>query len=238
MGLAVEQRDPDVDHRVAGVHTLLHLRADTLLHAGDELPRHRAADHLVDELESGALRQRLHLDVADRVLAVSAGLLDVAAMAFGFAAERFSQRDPQSDGVHGDAVPVGQRLEHHAGMGLAHAPQHDLMRLRVLLDAQRRVLGGQPPQPDRQLVFVGLGMRPAIAIGSSGSGIVHGLSTSGSDLSDSVSPVSALLSLPIAQMSPATTAGAGRCCLPSGNDRRADAFVFIVVGVAHDPSRR
>ena len=57
-----------------------------------------------------------------------------------------------------------------------------------------------------------------MAIGSSGSGIVQGLSTSGSDLSDSVSPVSARLSLPIAQMSPATTADAGRCCLPSGND--------------------
>jgi hypothetical protein len=60
--------------------------------------------------------------------------------------------------------------------------------------------------------------RGCTAIGSSGSGMVHGLSTSGSDLSDSVSPVSALLSLPIAQMSPATTTGAGRCCLPSGKD--------------------
>lgn len=58
----------------------------------------------------------------------------------------------------------------------------------------------------------------AIATGSSGSGMVQGLSTSGSDLSDSVSPVSARLSLPIAQMSPATTAEAGRCCLPSGKD--------------------
>ena len=60
--------------------------------------------------------------------------------------------------------------------------------------------------------------RGCTAIGSSGSGIVHGLSTSGSDLSDSVSPVSARLSRPMAQMSPATTDGAGRCCLPSGND--------------------
>jgi hypothetical protein len=42
---------------------------------------------------------------------------------------------------------------------LAHAPQHDLVCLWVLLDAQRRVLGGEPLQPDRQLVLVGLGAR-------------------------------------------------------------------------------
>ena len=88
-----------------------------------------------------------------------AGLLDVAAMAFCLAAEGFSQRHPQFDGVHGDAVPVGQRVEHDAGVGLAHAPQHDLMGLRVLLDPQCRILGGQPAQPDRQLVLVGLGVR-------------------------------------------------------------------------------
>ena len=56
-------------------------------------------------------------------------------------------------------------------------------------------------------------------MGSNGSGIVQGMSTSGSDLSDRVSPVSARLSRPIAQMSPATTDGAGRCCFPSGNDK-------------------
>ena len=43
-------------------------------------------------------------------------------------------------------------------------------------------------------------------------------STSGSALSDNVSPVSAFDSLPIAQMSPATTVPAGRCCFPKGND--------------------
>ncbi|CKR98759.1 Uncharacterised protein [Mycobacterium tuberculosis] len=49
--------------------------------------------------------------------------------------------------------------------------------------------------------------------------MVQGFSTRGSALSESVSPVSARLSLPMAQMSPATTAAAGRCCLPSGNDK-------------------
>ena len=90
---------------------------------------------------------------------MAAGLLDVPAVSFGVAAERFSQRHPQFDGVNGHAVPPGQRVEHHTRMRLAHAPQHDLVCLGVLLDAQRRVLGGEPLQPDRQLVLVGLGAR-------------------------------------------------------------------------------
>ena len=79
MRLAVDERHADVDHRVAGADAALHLGAHALLDRGDELPRHRAADDLVDELEARARRQRLDLDVADGVLAVPAGLLDVPA---------------------------------------------------------------------------------------------------------------------------------------------------------------
>ena len=61
-------------------HAPFHLGPHALLHTRDELPRHRPADHLVDELESGARGQRLHLDVAHRILAVAAGLLDVPAV--------------------------------------------------------------------------------------------------------------------------------------------------------------
>ena len=91
------ERDPHIDHRVAGADTLLHLRPDALLHAGDELPRHRTADHLVDEFEARPLGQRLHLDVANGELAVSAGLFDVPAVSLGRAAERLPQRHPQVD---------------------------------------------------------------------------------------------------------------------------------------------
>ena len=58
-----------------------------------------------------------------------------------------------------------------------------------------------------------------IATGSSGSGIDHGFSTRGSPIEDRVSPVSARLSLPIAQRSPATTAVAGTWVPPKGYDR-------------------
>jgi hypothetical protein len=39
---------------------------------------------------------------------------------------------------------------------LAHRPQHDLVRLGVVLDAQRGVLGGQALQRLAELVLVGL----------------------------------------------------------------------------------
>src|ERR1700742_382313 len=141
MRLAVEQGDPDVDDGITGVYALFHLSAHALLDAGDELARHRAPDHLVAELEPGPFGQRFDLDVADRVLTVATGLFDVPAVAFRLAAKGFSQRYPQLDGIHADAVPVGQCVQHHTGMGLAPAPQHDLVRLRVLLDPQCRVLG-------------------------------------------------------------------------------------------------
>ena len=86
------------------------------------------------------------------------------------------------------------------------------------LDAQGRVPGGQSLQPDRQRVLVGFRAR-LDGDRKHGSGIDQGSSTSGLDLSERVSPVSAWLSLPMAQMSPATTAGAGRWCFPSGKDR-------------------
>src|SRR5204863_465262 len=59
MGLAVEQRYPDVDHRIASADALFHLRAHALLVAGYEVALHRSAEHLVDDLDVGALRQRL-----------------------------------------------------------------------------------------------------------------------------------------------------------------------------------
>ena len=120
--------------------------------------------------------------------------------------------------VHGDAVAVGQRVEHDARVRLAHAPEHDLVGLRVLLDPQRRVFGGQPLQPDRQLVLVGLGVR------------LHG------DRQQRLGHRPRLEHAAVRtcrtacrrfrrgsagrsrRCRPPPPTGAGRCCLPSGND--------------------
>ncbi len=50
-----------------------------------------------------------------------------------------------------------QPVERHLGVGLAHHPEHQLAGLRVLLDAQARVLGGEPAERGGELVLVGLG---------------------------------------------------------------------------------
>ena len=77
--LAVDEADPHVDQRSPRDDPLLGLGADPLLHRRDVVVGDRPTDDLVDELEAGALGQRLDLDRADGVLAVPAGLLDVPA---------------------------------------------------------------------------------------------------------------------------------------------------------------
>ena len=118
-----------------------------------------AADHLVDELEAGALGQRLHLDVAHGVLPVPAGLLDVPAERLRRPGEGLPQRDHERDLVDVHGVALGQPLQGHLGVRLAHRPEHQLVGLGVVLDPQRRVLGAQPGQRLRQLVLVGLAVR-------------------------------------------------------------------------------
>ena len=71
-----------------------------------------------------------------------------------------------------------------------------------------------------------------IATGSSGSGMSHGSTSSGSSLADSVSPVSARVSLATATMSPAIACDAGRCVLAQRRGQRADPLVDVVVLVA------
>ena len=61
--------------------TLLHLGPHPFFHRGDEGPRNHPAHGLVNKFEAGATFQRLDVDVADGVLAVASGLLDVPAVA-------------------------------------------------------------------------------------------------------------------------------------------------------------
>ena len=80
---AVVERHPHVDDRVAGEDALGQRLAHALLDRRNELPRHDAADDLVDELEAGAARQRLHLEPGVAELAAAAGLLLELALRLG-----------------------------------------------------------------------------------------------------------------------------------------------------------
>ena len=120
--------------------------------------RHRAAVDLHRELEAAPGRQRLEGDVAYGELAVPAGLLHVPAVALHLAGERLAQRHPQRHLFDIDAVLAVQPVDEDVGMRLAHAPQHELVRLDVAFEPHGRLLRDDPLQTGRQFVFVGLAL--------------------------------------------------------------------------------
>ena len=127
---------------------------------GDELPGHDAADHPLGELEPGAPGQRLDLDLADGVLAVAAGLLDVPAEPVARRRRGSRAAAPATSTCSTDTPNRSrQPLERGVRVRLAHRPEHELLGLGLDVDAQRRVLGGQPGERGRELVLVGLGRR-------------------------------------------------------------------------------
>ena len=76
--LAVVEDRAHVNYGIAGEDALFHRLADALLDRWAVVVRDDAADDLVLKLEAAAAWHRLHLDPADAVLPVAAGLADVA----------------------------------------------------------------------------------------------------------------------------------------------------------------
>ena len=239
MRLAVGEGHPDVDDRVARGDAALHLRAHALLHRGDELPGHGAADDLVDELEarcppgsgSTSMSQTAYWPWPPDCLTCRPWPVAVAG-------ERLAQRHPQLDLVdRRRRSRLLEPVEDDVGVRLAHAPQHDLVGLGVVLDAQRRVLGGEPLQALATSLSSSALARASIATGSSGSGIVHGSQHQRRRPCRRGCRRSRRgCSRPIAQMSPATAQSAGRWVLPERDRQRADPLVLVVVLVARRAS--
>jgi len=70
-----------------------------------ELPRDRAAEDVVHELEVGAARQRLDPDLAVAELAVAAGLLLVSSVRLGRRLDGLAIRDAGRLQIDADAEP-------------------------------------------------------------------------------------------------------------------------------------
>src|SRR4051794_13140849 len=100
---AVEHRHPEVDHRIAGEEAARARVLYPFLDRGHELPRDRAAENVVDELEVGAARERLDLDLAVAELAVSPRLFLVPAVRLGGGLDGFPVGDARRLEVHVDA---------------------------------------------------------------------------------------------------------------------------------------
>ena len=130
-------------------------------------------------------------------------------------AEGLPQRHLHRLGVQLDAAGA-QPVQHHVGVRLAHAPEHQLVGLGVAFQPQRRVAGDQPGQVLGQGVLVGAGLGHH---GDRQQRLGHRPRRDQQRLvlgRRCVSPVSALPDLVIAQMSPATQAPTSRSCAPSG----------------------
>ncbi len=117
---------------------------NALFHRADIVARHRAADHLLGELEALAARQRLDVEHDIAELPVAAGLLLVAAALDDRLADGLLVADRGWMRGDLDAEAVAQPLARHAQMHLALAPQHGVVGLGVHHDAERRILLVQP----------------------------------------------------------------------------------------------
>ena len=99
----VVENDAEIDDRKSRQISARRGVVNSFFDRGNVVLRNRAAEDVVDELELAAARQRLHLDLAIAVLPVAAGLLLVASLHVGLAANRLAIRN------------LG-RLQHHFGV--------------------------------------------------------------------------------------------------------------------------
>jgi len=111
MRLAVVDHHPHVLQGISGHRAAAQHLAHAFLDRGDELAGDGAALDLVDELEAAAARQRFDAQEHLAELAGAAGLLLVAMMALGLAADGFAVGDLRRLGVNMQPAE-GQLLQH------------------------------------------------------------------------------------------------------------------------------
>ena len=156
---AVVEHDAEVDDRIAGEVAAQPRFLDALLDGGNELPRDRAAEDLVDELELAAARQRLHADLAVAELAVAAGLLLVPAVRLDARGDRLAIRDARRLEQHFDAEAPLQLRDRDLDVHLALAGEQQLVRLRIALVVDRRIFFLEAMHRGADLVFVAAALR-------------------------------------------------------------------------------
>ena len=132
---------------------------DALFDGRNELPRNRAAENVVDELEVGAARQRLDLDLAVAELPVAAGLLLVPAVRLGRGLDRLAVRNARRLQVDVDAESPLQLRDRHFDVQLPLAREQQLLRLRIAAVADRRILFLEAVHRRADLVFVAAALR-------------------------------------------------------------------------------
>ena len=156
---AVDQLDPDVDHRVAGLDAVLQRLLHPLLGRADELGGDHPALDLVDEVEA-LFGRRLEVDHHVAELAATAGLAHEAALdLLDPLADRLAVGDLRAADVGVDLELAQHPVDDHLEVQLAHAVDQGLAGLLVGLDLEGRVLLGEAGERGAQLLLVGLRLR-------------------------------------------------------------------------------
>ncbi len=151
---AVVEDHPEIDHRVAGEVAAQARLLDAFFHGGYELPRDRAAEGFVHELELAAARQWLHANLAVAKLAMAAGLFLVAPVGLDLGGDGLAVRDAGRLQQHVDAEAAFQLGHGHFDMQLPLSGQQQFMRLRVALVTDGAVLFLEAVHRGADLVFV------------------------------------------------------------------------------------
>jgi hypothetical protein len=128
---AVEDGDLEVDDGVAGEIAARGRLDDALFDGGDEIARDCAAEDFVGEFESGSARLRLHADFAVAELAVAAGLLFVAAVGLGLAANGFEVGNLGRLERDFSVVALFEAADDGLDVRLAGAGDEELVGLRI-----------------------------------------------------------------------------------------------------------
>src|SRR5205807_4610130 len=118
---AVDQRDGDVEHRVAGDDPRLQRFAHALLDRGDELARDAPLRDLVLEDETAASLARAHVHLGVAELALAAGLPDEASDAMRGSLDRFLVRNLGLALVGVDPELAHKAVDDDLEVKLAHA---------------------------------------------------------------------------------------------------------------------
>src|SRR5450759_2819510 len=155
---AVVQRYLDIRHRIAGENSALQRFLDADLGGVDVFLRYPAARDVILEHEPAAGRQRLDADFDVAVLAVTAGLLDVAAFGFGMLANGLAILHLRLADVGADT-----KLPHHAvhddfQVKLAHPGKDGLAGFGIRIHPEGRIFLRQLLNRQAHLFLVGLGL--------------------------------------------------------------------------------
>src|SRR5262249_46384924 len=132
--------------------------AQALLHRRDELARHIAAFHRVDELVSLAGGLRLHPQPDVAILAPPSRLLDELALDLDRLLYRLAVGNLRLADVGVDTKLALHAIDDDLEVQLAHARDDRLPRLVVGAHAKTRVFLGQAVERDTHLFLVHLGL--------------------------------------------------------------------------------